>query len=100
MLKKENATKKVDAKNDDKKDKRYKDKLVMQKGDELLKWRVKNAAQKWFFSLEDNEQKLLEKAYLIFVQQCPELIWEDYLDRLRKSDQYSNATKAIIKKVV
>ena len=35
-------------------------KVVKQKGEELLKWKVENTVQKRFFSLEDREQKLLE----------------------------------------
>jgi hypothetical protein len=75
-------------------------KFVMQKWEEILKWRTNNASQKRFFSLEDNEQKLLEKTYIVFSQVCPELTREDYLDHLRKSDRYDKATKAVLKKLL
>lgn len=75
-------------------------KFVMQKWEEIIKWRANNATQKRFFSLEDNEQKLLEKTYIVFSQMCPELTREDYLDHLRKSDRYDKATKAVPKKVI
>jgi hypothetical protein len=38
--------------------------------------------------LEENEQNFLERIYIIVVQMCPDLSWEDYLDRLRKLDNY------------
>ena len=75
-------------------------KFVMQKWEEILKWRTNNATQKRFFSLEDNEQKLLEKTYIVFSQVCPELTREDYLNHLRKSDRYDKATKAVLKKLL
>ena len=75
-------------------------KVVKQKGEELLKWKVENTVQKRFFSLEDREQKLLEKTYIVFAQVCPELTREDYLNRLSKSDKLDTTTKTILKKVI
>ena len=75
-------------------------KIVKQRGDELLKWKMENAVQKRFFSLEDREQKLLEKTYIVFAQVCPELTREDYLNRLSKSDKLDTVTKAVLKKVI
>lgn len=77
-----------------------KNKIVMQRWEELLKWKVKNATQKRFFSLEEKEQSLLEKTYLVFAQVCLELTWEDYLSRLSKTDKYDSTTKAVVKKVI
>jgi len=81
------------------KDKSY-EKIVVKKGEDLLKWKAENSAQKRFFSLEDREQKLLEKTYIIFAQICPDLSREDYLNRLSKSDKWDTATKAVLKKVL
>ena len=75
-------------------------KVVKQRGEELLKWKVDYAVKKRFFSLEDREQKLLEKTYIVFVQVCPELTREDYLNRLSKSDKLDTVTKAVLKKVI
>lgn len=75
-------------------------KLVIKKWDELIKWEAKNLTQKRFFSLESKEQSLLKKTYIIFAQVCPELNWEDYLDRLRKSDKQDAVTKSVLKKVL
>ena len=52
-----------------------------------MEWKIKNATQKWFFSLEEKEQAFLETTYMIVVQICPELTRENFLDRLRKSDK-------------
>ena len=75
-------------------------KVVKQRGEELIKWKVKHSVQKRFFSLENREQKLLEKTYIVFVQVCPELTREDYLIRLSKSDKLDTTTKAVLKKVI
>ena len=56
---------------------------------------LKNANQKWFFSLEEREQKLLETSYVVILQICPELTWEDYLNRLRIADTCNKTTKAV-----
>ena len=78
----------------------YHKKLVVQKWEELIKWEAKNLTQKRFFSLEEKEQSLLKKTYIIFAQVCPELDWEDYLDRLRMSDKQDAVTKSVLKKVL
>lgn len=89
------------AKNISKNDKKNsKNKIVMQRWEELLKWKAKNATQKRFFSLEEKEQNLLEKTYIVFAQVCTELTREDYLSRLSKTDKYDSATKAVIKRVI
>jgi hypothetical protein len=75
-------------------------KLATQKAQELMTWKKNNLTQKRFFSLEEKEQHLVEKIYLIFVQVCPDLSWEDYLDRLRKSDNHDAITKTIAKKII
>jgi len=93
MLKKNTTDKKAE------KDMSHK-KLVIKKWDELIKWEAKNLTQKRFFSLEEKEQSLLKKTYIIFAQVCPELDWEDYLDRLRKSDKQDAVTKSVLKKVL
>ena len=77
-----------------------KNKIVMQRWEELLKWKAKNATQKRFFSLEQKEQSLLEKTYLVFAQVCPGLTREDYLSRLSKTDKYDSATRTVIKRVI
>ena len=56
---------------------------------------AKNINQKWFFSLEEREQKLLETSYVVVLQICPELTWEDYLNRLRIVDTCNKTTKAV-----
>ena len=54
-----------------------------------MEWKVKNATQRWFFSLEEKEQNFLETTYMIVVQICPELTWEDFLNRLSKTDKFN-----------
>jgi hypothetical protein len=56
---------------------------------------VKNVNQKRFFSLEEREQKLLEMSYAVILQLCPELTWEDYLNRLRIANTCNKTTKAV-----
>ena len=73
--------------------------IILQRGEELLKWKSENAVQKRFFSLPENEQRLLEKTYIIFAQVCPNLAWKDYLNRLSKSDKFDTTTKNVLKKV-
>lgn len=92
-------TKKDDKNIKSKKDSAYK-KIVIQKGEELVKWKAENAAQRRFFSLEEKEQRLLEKTYIIFAQVCPELTWQDYIDRLRISERQDSVTKAVLKKIL
>ena len=75
-------------------------KIILEKWDEIVKWKIKNATQKRFFSLEDREQQFLETTYLIVVQTCPELTWENYLDRLRKGENCNDITKSVIKKTI
>lgn len=77
-----------------------KKKLVAQKWEEILKWKIKNVTQKRFFSLEEKEQNFLETTYMIVSQMCPELTWEDFLDHLRKTDKFNTWAKSIIKKAV
>jgi hypothetical protein len=38
--------------------------------------------------------------FIIVVQMCPELTWENFIDRLRKADRVKVWWKAIIKKVI
>jgi len=54
-----------------------------------MDWKVKNSVQRWFFSLEEKEQNFLETTYMIVVQICPELSWEDFLYRLSKTDKFN-----------
>jgi hypothetical protein len=37
--------------------------------------------------LEQKEQDFVESMFMIVVQMCPELTWEDFIDRLRKADR-------------
>ena len=70
-------------------------KNIAKRGKEFTDWMVKNINQKWFFSLEEREQKLLETSYVVVLQICPELTWEDYLNRLRIVDTCNKTTKAV-----
>ena len=74
-------------------------KFLAEKWKEIVEWKLKNSTQKWFFSLEEKEQDFLERIYIIVVQMCPELSWEDYLDRLRKIDNYDKWAKSVVKLV-
>ena len=101
MTKKETASKKALTK--EKKEvmkEKSKRKVVTEKWKEILEWKIKNATQRWFFSLEEKEQNFLETTYMIVVQICPELTWEDFLTRLSKTDKFNTWAKSIIKKVV
>lgn len=98
MPKKESAPKKV--KDDNKIKGKSKRKLIKEKADKLLKWKKENATPKRFFSLEKKEQTLLEETYLIFVQMCPELTWEEFIDHLRKTNNRSTRTKSITKAII
>ena len=80
-----------------KKEKKVDKKLVAKKSKEILEWKSKNINQKWFFSLEEKEQNLLEMSYIVVLQICPELSWEDYLNRLRIADNCSRTSKAVKK---
>ena len=95
MPTKEKTTKKNTKKNE-KVDKMF----IAKKWDEITKWKLANANQRWFFSLEQKEQDLIESIFMIVVQICPELTWEDFVDRLRKADRVKAWWKAIIKKVI
>lgn len=85
-----------------KKDNKEKSKrnIVKEKAEELLIWKKNNLTQKWFFSLEPKEQTLLEETYLIFVQKCPELTWEEFINHLRKTNNRSTRTKTITKSII
>lgn len=72
-------------------------KNMAKRGKEFTNWMVKNVNQKRFFSLEEREQKLLEMSYAVILQLCPELTWEDYLNRVRLSDACNKTTKAVKK---
>jgi hypothetical protein len=70
-------------------------KNIAQRGKEFTERMVKNVNQKRFFSLEEREQKLLEMSYAVILQLCPELTWEDYLNRLRIANTCNKTTKAV-----
>ena len=89
MTKKETTTKKT------KKISTADKKNIAKRGKEFADWMVKNVNQKRFFSLEEREQKLLEMSYAVILQLCPELTWEDYLNRLRIADTCNKTTKAV-----
>ena len=95
MIKKEKNTKKV-SKKSEKVDKLF----LAKKWDEITKWKLVNANQKWFFSLEQKEQDFIESIFIIVVQMCPELTWEIFIERLRKVDRVRDWWKAIIRKVI
>ena len=48
---------------------------------------VSKCKSKWFFSLEQKEQDFIESMFIIVVQMCPELTWENFIDRSRKADR-------------
>lgn len=73
--------------------------LIAKRGNEFSEWKAKNATQKRFFTLEDREQKLLETSYIVVLQYCPELSWEEYLNRLRTADNCNAKTKTIWKQI-
>jgi hypothetical protein len=37
--------------------------------------------------LEQKEQDFIESMFIAVVQMCPELTWENFIDRLRKTDR-------------
>lgn len=92
MPKKETTTKKTTKKT--KKLSEADRKNIAKRGKEFADWMVKNVNQKRFFSLEEREQKLLEMSYVVILQLCPELTWEDYLNRLKIADTCNKTTKA------
>lgn len=94
-LKKKKTTKK-NTKKSEKVDKLF----LAKKWDEITKWKLANANQKWFFSLEQKEQDFIESIFIIVVQMCPELTWEIFIERLRKVDMVRDWWKAIIRKVI
>ena len=94
------STKEKTTKKNIKKSEKVDKKLILQKWDEVTKWKLANANQKWFFSLEQKEQNFIESMFIIVVQMCPELTWEDFIDRLRKADRVKAWWKAILKKVI
>lgn len=95
MIKKEKNTKKV-SKKSEKVDKLF----LAKKWDEIAKWKLANINQKWFFSLEQKEQDFIESTFMIVVQMCPELTWENFIERLRMVDRVKVWWKAIAKKVI
>ena len=94
------STKEKTTKKNIKKSEKVDKKLILQKWDEVTKWKLANANQKWFFSLEQKEQDFIESMFIIVVQMCPELTWENFIDRLRKADRVKAWWKAILKKVI
>ena len=94
-LKKKKTTKK-NTKKSEKVDKLF----LAKKWDEITKWKLANANQKWFFSLEQKEQDFIESIFIIVVQMCPELTWENFIERLRMVDRVKVWWKAIAKKVI
>lgn len=70
-------------------------KNIAKRGKEFTERMVRNVNQKRFFSLEEKEQKLLEMSYAVILQLCPELTWEDYLNRLRIADTCNKTTRAV-----
>ena len=95
MLKKEKTTQK-NTKNSEKVDKLF----LAKKWDEITRWKLVNANQKWFFSLEQKEQDFIESTFMIVVQMCPELTWENFIEHLRMVDRVKVWWKAIAKKVI
>lgn len=75
-------------------------KKVTERWKEIMERKIKNSTQKRFFSLEEKEQSFLETTYMIVVQMCPELSWEDFLKRLSKTDKYNTWASSIIKSVI
>ena len=94
------STKEKTTKKNIKKSEKVDKKLILQKWDEVTKWKLANANQKWFFSLEQKEQDFIESMFIIVVQMCPELTWEIFVERLRKVDRVRDWWKAIIRKVI
>lgn len=90
---------KKEIKNKDNKENSRKN-IVKEKAEELLRWKKDNLTQKWFFSLEPKEQTLLEETYLIFVQKCPDLTWEEFINHLRKTDNRAVRTKTVTKSII
>lgn len=72
-------------------------KLITQRSKELAERKLKNATQKRFFSQDERSQKLLENTYIVVLQLCPKLTWEDYINRLRIADNCNTASKAVAK---
>ena len=95
MQKKENTIKKISGKANNEKE--LLKKVVAKKAKELSEWNLKNADQKRFFWLEEKEQEFLETTYMIVLQMCPGLEWEEFLNRLRKATQCNTWIKTIIK---
>ena len=95
MTKKETTTKKpiVKVKKLSKDEKEF----IKKRGKEFLEWKKKNITQKWFFSLEEREQKLIETSYIAIMQLCPDLKREDYLNSVRIADNCSRTSKAVKK---
>ena len=60
-------------------------KNLVKKWWEIWAWKLKYATQKWFFSLDEDQQSFIETTYMVVLQLCPDLWWEDYLDRMRKA---------------
>jgi len=101
MLKNSKVTKEAleKAKEENKKTK-SKGKKVTERWKEIMERKIKNSTQKRFFSLEEKEQSFLETTYMIVVQICPELSWEDFLKRLSKTDKFNTWASSIIKSVI
>ena len=95
MVNKESTIKKIS-----KKVKEIDKKLIAQKWEEIVKWKLNYANQRRFFSLDEREQDLVETSYMVFVQLVPQLTWEDFLDNFRKTDDCKNKTKSVVKSVV
>ena len=101
MIGRKSITKKSEIKiPEEKQIKKISKKFIMQKWDEIAKWKLVNANQRWFFSLEEKEQDFIETMFIIVVQMCPELTWEVFIDRMRKADRVKAWGKAVVKKVI
>ena len=61
---------------------------------------TRKCKSKMVFSLEQKEQDFIESMFIAVVQMCPELTWEIFIDRLRKTDRVKVWGKTVIKKVI
>jgi len=72
-------------------------KNIVEKWWNIAKWKLKYVNQKWFFWLDEREQSFIETTYIVVLQMCPKLDWEDFLERLRKAHEGNLWVKSIIK---
>ena len=81
------------------KDKAGKSKAVLSKWTDIWKWKLQYVNQAWFFSLDEVFQSFVETTYMVVLQSCPDLEWDEFLDRMRVAHTCNTWIKNIVRNI-